>query len=135
MALFKWNDTYSVGVEIFDSDHKKLIEYLNQMYDLMTQKKPREEVKPVLDGLRTYTITHFKNEEIKFKLYDYPDIESHKREHIGFIEKVEEFYKEYNSGKLMLNMEVLNFLTNWLKKHIKGSDQKYKSFFNEKGLS
>lgn len=134
MALFKWNDNYSVGIKVFDDDHKKLIEFLNKMFDLLVQNRPKEEIKPVLDGLKSYTNTHFKNEERQFDKYNFPETEVHKEKHRDFINKVNEFHKGFNDGKLMLSMEVMNFLKDWLKTHINGTDKNYTTFLNEKGV-
>ena len=134
MSLFKWEDKYSVGVKKFDDDHRKLIDYLNQAFDLMTQKRPKEEIKSVLSNLSSYTVVHFSNEENIFKQYSYPDYKSHKEEHDQFIAKIEDFYKGYNSGKLMLTMEVMNFLKKWLVSHISKTDQKYGPFLNKHGV-
>jgi len=134
MPLFKWNDSYSVGVELLDDDHKKLIGYLNEVFELVTTKKSKEEIVPILEGLKLYTVTHFNNEEKLFEKYGYPDTEAHKKEHSDFIEKVEDFYEEYNTGDLMLTIDVMNFLKSWLKTHITGTDKKYKDFLNSKGV-
>lgn len=133
MALFNWNDSYSVGVKHLDDDHKVLVNCLNEVFDLMSRKKPKEEIKPVLDGLKAYTIIHFKNEEKLFDKYDYPDTKVHKEKHKEFVDKVVEFYDGFNSGKLMLNAEVMNFLKDWLKLHINGMDKNYTMFLNAKG--
>jgi hemerythrin len=50
------------------------------------------------------------------------------------VKKVTEFRSGLESGKLSLSLEVMNFLSDWLKNHIKVVDKKYASFFNEKGL-
>jgi hemerythrin-like metal-binding protein len=103
------------------------------MFEFMTEKKSQEEIKPLLDGLKSYTVTHFNNEERLFDKYGYPGTEAHKKEHSDFVAKVEDFYKGFNSGDLMLTMDVMNFLKSWLKTHITGTDKKYKDFLNSKG--
>jgi len=34
----------------------------------------------------------------------------------------------------MLSMDVMNFLKNWLSKHISDTDKKYGKYLNDKGL-
>ena len=60
--------------------------------------------------------------------------ENHKKEHAAFVAKVSGFKDGLEKGKLSLTIEVVDFLSDWLKKHIMGTDKKYSSFLNDKGL-
>lgn len=134
MALITWNDNLSVNVAIIDSQHKKLVDMINELNDAMRQAKGSAVIGPIINGLVLYTQTHFQTEERYFDQYNYPDKERHKKEHAGFVAKVTEFKNGLDSGSLALSVPVMNFLGNWLWSHIKGSDKKYSAFFNEKGL-
>ena len=114
MALIKWNDSFSVNVAEIDQQHQKLVSMIN--------------------GLISYTATHFKTEERYFTQFGYPETDSHKKEHAAFVQKVSDFKDGFEEGKLSLSIEVMNFLSDWLQNHIKGTDKKYSQFFNEKGL-
>ena len=85
-------------------------------------------------ALISYTATHFKTEEKYFDQFGYPETDSHKKEHAAFVKKVTDFKDGFEKGKLGLSVEILNFLSDWLKNHIKKTDMKYSQFFNEKGL-
>jgi methyl-accepting chemotaxis protein/hemerythrin len=54
--------------------------------------------------------------------------------HKSFVNKVIEFEEKILSGKAAVTMEVMNFLKDWLVKHIKGVDRKYSGFFNDRGV-
>ena len=87
-----------------------------------------------LSNLITYTTTHFKTEEKYFDLYSYPDKEAHKIEHKKFTETVTKFKNDFDSGNAIISLEVMNFLKDWLTKHINASDKNYSKFFIEHGL-
>jgi len=53
---------------------------------------------------------------------------------LDFVAKVSEFKDGFEKGKLGLSISVMDFLSDWLRNHIKGVDKKYGPFFNEKGL-
>ncbi len=134
MALVTWNDNLSVNVEEFDRQHKKLIALINELNDAMSVGKGKDVLEKIVNELVRYTVTHFKDEEKCFARFRYPDTFNHRIEHLAFIRRVANFKNEIENGKLPLSVEVLSFMSDWLKKHIMGTDKKYSQFFNENGL-
>lgn len=134
MALLTWNDSYSVKVKQLDEQHKKLIDLINQLYDAMKVGKGSEVIGPVLKSLITYTQTHFSTEEQLMKLHGYPDYDTHKNEHNQLVAQVSEIKKGMDAGKMPLTQNIMNFLRDWLIKHIQGDDKKYGPFLNNKGV-
>jgi hemerythrin len=134
MALIKWDDSFSVKVAEIDRQHQKLISMINELNDAMKQGKGKDILGKIVNGLISYTATHFKTEENYFERFGYPDADQHKKEHIAFVQKVSDFKDGFEKGKLSLSIEVMNFLSDWLQNHIKGTDKKYSQFFNGKGL-
>lgn len=134
MSLITWNESYSVNIAEIDKQHQKLIDMLNDLNDAMKKGKGKDALGKILSGLVSYTVTHFKIEEKYFNEFGYPETAHHKKEHDTFIEKVTDFKDKFESRNLFLTIDVMNFLSDWLKNHIMGTDKKYSSFFNEKGL-
>lgn len=134
MALANWRDEFSVNIVEIDNQHKKLFDYINQIHDAMKNKKTNSELGKILDKLTKYTIEHFKTEEKYFDQYNYPKSQVHKVEHQVFIDKVEGFKDDFQKGKLLLSLEIINFLKDWLVNHIKGTDNQYSAYLNEKGV-
>jgi hemerythrin len=134
MELLRWSDKYSVNVQEIDSQHHKLIDLINELYTAMMEKKTKEALLGILDGLVKYTIYHFQTEERYFVEFDYPDTNEHVKEHQEFVKKVSDFTVSYTAGKATISMEILAFLREWVVKHILGSDKRYSLLFNEKGL-
>jgi hemerythrin len=134
MALIRWDDSLSVKVAEIDEQHRRLVEMINDLNEAMRQRKGREILDEIIDGLVIYAGTHFKTEERYFDRFKYPDSRSHEDEHADFAVRVVGFKNDFYAGKVALSVEVMNFLSNWLQTHIKGSDRKYGTFFNEKGL-
>ncbi len=135
MALISWDNSLSVKVSEIDGQHKQLIKMINDLNDAMKARKGSEVLGKIITGLVDYAIQHFTLEEKYFEKFGYSAAVTHKMEHEKFIKRVAEFKGEFESGKLMLTIEVMDFLKDWLIKHIKGTDQKYSAFFNEHGLT
>jgi hemerythrin len=134
MAFIEWNDSYSVGVNEIDMQHQKLVGMINDLHDAMRMGKGKDVLGEIIKGLVGYAVTHFQTEEKYFDQFGYPEAGSHKGEHSAFTQKVAEFKAGFDAGKLALSITVMDFLSNWLRNHIKGVDKKYSLFFNEKGL-
>ncbi len=134
MALIKWDNSFIVNVGVIDNQHQRLVSMVNDLHEAMEAGKGQDALGEIVDGLVHYTRTHFVTEEKYFDQFGYPEAAPHIREHDVFTEKISEFQTGMQEGKLGLSIQVMYFLRDWLKDHIKESDMKYSRFFNEKGL-
>ena len=65
----------------------------------------------------------------------YAGLEDHKKEHAALVKQVLEVQAKYKAGATaLLSMEVMNFLKNWLIKHIQGTDKKYTPVLAKAGV-
>ena len=133
--VLKWKDSYSVGIESLDLDHKKLLALLNQFntahdYDLGTAFE-RQALKDLVD----YTVYHFEREEAMMAEAGYQDLEAHKAEHQVMINKIKALDTKYAEYGHEVFGEISSFLSNWLINHINGTDKKYTEVMVEKDLS
>jgi hemerythrin len=96
IPLIMWTDSFSVKVTEIDTQHKKLIELINKLYDAMKVGKSKDVMGEILNNLISYTATHFKTEEKYFDLYSYPEKEIHKAGHKQFVETVTKFKTEFD---------------------------------------
>jgi hemerythrin len=135
MPLIQWNDTLSVGISESDTQHKKLIDMINNLNDAMKQGKGNAVIGQIVMGLVAYTKTHFGMEEKIFDQYQYPDTAAHKREHAAFVQKLEKFKTDFETNKIGLSLDLMTFLSQWLQNHIKGTDKKYTAFFKQHGVN
>jgi hemerythrin len=134
MTFITWTDSFSVKVAEIDTQHKKLIDMINKLYDAMKVGKSKDVMGEILNNLLSYTDTHFKTEEKYFDLYKYPEKENHKAKHKQFVETVTKFKKDFDSGNSIISLEVMNFQKDWWTKHINGTDKEYAKYFNDHGL-
>ncbi len=128
MALLTWNDTYSVKVDAMDKQHQKLFELINSFYDEIGKQSQTKLIFDLIAGMKAYTIVHFNEEEQLMQQYNYPGLALHKKEHADFINKVTDLEEKLKSGKMIISFEITNFLKDWIKKHIKESDQQYSAY-------
>ena len=134
MALISWHQSYSVKVAELDGHHQKLFSLLNTLYDAMRVGKGRSVIGQIVSELSNYTQTHFRAEEALMQRANYPALAGHRVEHQRFIARVAEFQKDLDAGTIGNSVAVLEFLKDWLVKHIKKLDQSYSTHLNASGI-
>ena len=135
MPLMTWTENYSVGIKSIDAQHQKLINMVNELQDAMLAGKANDQIGKILDGLVTYTVTHFAYEEKLFAQHGYADAKAHKAEHDKLTAQVADFQAQFKSGKAKLSAQLMNFLRDWLNGHIMGTDKKYGPHLKSKGVA
>lgn len=138
MSLMTWNDNeFSVNIKLLDTHHKRLFGLVNDLHDAMKQGGAKDILGKVFSELIDYTVYHFRAEEELFQKYGYPEYAQHKKEHEDLTKQVLELKDKFDKDKLMcvLTIETMDFLKDWLKNHICGSDKKYGPFLNSKGVA
>ncbi len=131
----QWDNKYSVGVELMDSQHIKLIGMINDLHAGIKAKKSKEALGRVIGDLVDYTVTHFSEEERIMLKSGYPDYDSHVKKHNDFVNQVRDFKANYAAGKIVMTVTMMGFLFDWLMNHIYTVDKKYSEHFNSKGIS
>ncbi|HMA64703.1 MAG TPA: bacteriohemerythrin [Chitinispirillaceae bacterium] len=134
MAFMEWNDSMSVGVQQIDNEHKKLVDLVNTLNDSMKNGKSKEALQIVFSELVDYTIEHFSNEELLMQKVNYSNITVHKREHDELTKKVRVLKDDFISGKMMVSIEVRDFLKNWIVNHIQKTDKLYTKAMNDNAI-
>ncbi len=132
--LISWEDNLSVGIEEIDEQHKVLVNLLNELHRGICEKQGTEATMEVLDRLVEYTRVHFALEECLMRILSYPDYEPHKEHHELLLEQVNELVGKVKSGQ-HVSFELLNFLKNWLAKHIMEEDKEYAPFLLARGVA
>ncbi|MDP8208184.1 MAG: bacteriohemerythrin [Candidatus Electryonea clarkiae] len=133
MSYLSWKDEYSVGVPLFDEQHKKIFGFINDLGDAISGYEEHAVLRQVLYDLIMYTKVHFSDEEYNLYLYKYDDYEKHKEEHDKLAREVIDFALEFCS-KPDLSVEVMGFLKDWILNHILKSDKEYHDLFVNKEI-
>ncbi len=134
MALFTWSEKYSVKVAEIDEQHKKLIGLVNRLNDAMRQGQGKQALSGVLKELVQYAANHFATEERIMLANGYPDYQEHKTKHDKITKTVLDVQAQYEQGQTNITFELMDYLANWVDKHILGTDMRYSSFLVAKGV-
>jgi hemerythrin len=134
VALFTWNDSYSVKVNLCDTQHQKLFAIMNELADAMRMGKGREVISRTVSELLLYTRTHFQQEEALLRKTNYPQLAGHQEMHRRFIADVELFDRQAREGHTANSVQLLNMLRDWLVNHIQKMDKAYSAHLNAAGI-
>ncbi len=132
--LIEWEDSFKTGINTFDEQHLQLFGMIKKLDIGIKEKKSKEIIGEILDGLFDYTIMHFSAEEKVMIKHGFSGYEEHKKEHDELTRKVKNYLVDYHNNRFLLSADLLGFLSNWLKNHIGLMDKKYAPFFCGKGL-
>jgi len=121
-----WNDSYSVGLELIDNQHKKLVKMVNTLFSYCELGDGNADIAylDIINRAMVYAKTHFSDEEKYMRLAGYPKLEKHIKEHKSFVAKIVKSVKLFETGK-ETPINLAKFLKKWLLKHIAVSDKKY----------
>lgn len=124
MAKFMWTDQLNVGIEVIDQQHRRIVEYINQLDDARSNNYSREEIGFLVNELVDYTISHFGFEESLQEEAGYPFLKAHQKVHELFTKRVADFQTRYNNGE-DVTKGLNSLLVTWLFNHIKRDDNDY----------
>ncbi|GFO59932.1 hypothetical protein GMST_22570 [Geomonas silvestris] len=130
----EWDESFSTGVRSMDEEHKILFRMVNDLHDAMQQKRSKEAIGKILNGLADYTVNHFAAEEAVFAKTGYPEEAQHKKIHQDLVNQVVDLIGKFSSGETVLTQDVITFLQDWLVNHIKGTDKRYGPHLNKYGI-
>ncbi|MGQ9523792.1 MAG: bacteriohemerythrin [Armatimonadota bacterium] len=133
MPLIQWNQQFSVGVPQIDSQHATLIDMINRLHEAMSAGRGNDVLVPILNGLASYTKTHFATEERLMVAHSYPYYAAHKQVHDSFALEVAGLQAKVASGGTLLTVHIMNRLRDWLANHILKTDKLLGQFLTGQG--
>ncbi len=132
MAVTFTSDIETGNAKI-DQEHKELIGKINDLLMACGAGKGRAEIASTVEFLKSYTRTHFGNEEALQKSAKYPHYNEHKKYHTTFMKTVDDIAKRLDKEgpTIQLVGEINQKIGSWLVMHIKTEDKKLAKFLAE----
>lgn len=126
IPVFVWDARYETGIEMVDTQHKRLVSLLNTLGELYARGAPEELVKRFVKAMAAYAVYHFREEEALMGRYGIgaEHEAAHKANHAAFGGKVQAALEKEGQTPMQVAGELLTFLTKWLIFHILGTDQR-----------
>jgi hemerythrin len=135
MAI-SWRSELEIGVPEIDEQHQHLVESFNLFLRACREGKGSSELLRLMEFLDEYVIKHFRAEEALQTTLSYPDHESHRLQHLGFIKRIQELKSQFlpeEPPEIHQVISTNSMLLDWLVKHISGSDKHFGRYLAEVG--
>ena len=123
MPLVRWKDEYLTQIEEIDKQHRQLIEQINGIYDLMRMERGPQAMAEALGEIEDYTRFHFATEEKAMAETGFAGVEGHTVEHGKLLDQIHELRRAVRDGRIVVSMNEMYFLRDWLLVHIQGPDR------------
>ena len=133
MVKIEWTPGLATGIELVDTQHKMLLDKLNDISEAIEKQQGTDVIIKTLDFMMDYTDFHFTDEEKHMKEHKYPRLDYHKKMHQEFVDTLNKMITEFKEdGATERLAESVNiYLFNWLVTHIKGVDGAYGKYLKE----
>ena len=124
--LLSWTPDLSVGIDVIDAQHKRIVEYINLLHEARL-RNDKEAIARVIEELVDYTLSHFSFEEAMMEEAKYRFVAPHKKVHELFVRRVSEYQQRFKMGEDVATVaaDMQNTLVTWLMNHIKREDMDY----------
>ena len=130
----EWSDSYLIGVQEIDLQHKKLISIANELYDVVAgeEENYKEKMPKILKKLTDYTEYHFNAEEQLQKRIGYSGLDAHKMAHSMFIGEVNNQIRHLSLENKANVLGFYTYMVNWILTHVAKADKVWAKFMTEK---
>ena len=117
--IVTWKDSYKIGDATIDEQHQELF---RRVANIIAAISHQGQALGVM-RLCQYTRTHFSHEEELMRRVNYPDIDSHIRQHQSLISRLDQISLSI-ANETMVKADLEAFVADWFLKHIAAVDQK-----------
>lgn len=126
---FDWHDSYAIGVEEIDVQHRRFLGLIRATYQLAKARGGKLEVDALLDELLRYAPFHFSSEELLMRAYGYPKQGDQKRQHDKLLGELETKIGAIRAADGDL-VPLLGYLVKWFVDHDRYHDREFGDYVN-----
>jgi hemerythrin len=121
----EWDDSFLIGIEELDFEHKVLINDINRLHLELARQDEKSEIEKCLGDIYARMQAHFALEEHVMKEHQYRFFDEHKREHERLLDSYSEYMMQIlNNSAVTSSNSIEDTLRRWVLNHIFNSDKK-----------
>ena len=120
--LIEWKKEFELGVPEIDTEHKELIDLINNTYAALQAQQGSSSIMGFLGEIFAKISAHFALEESIMRKYKYDGYMEHKAEHEQLLDDIRDIMDDYEDGIMPSQDELSRRLTDWFSEHFRTQD-------------
>ncbi|MDK9702916.1 MAG: bacteriohemerythrin [Sulfuritalea sp.] len=128
-GTMKWDDSFAIGIEAIDNQHKKIFEHLLAIENSVAKREPWHILHFFLRQLAESLKFHLAVEESLLEIVRYPDIAYHGAAHAGLLEQMAELESRLQQKPSAESL--VGFFETWFVRHVLSADREYAAYIEE----
>ena len=129
--ILEWSPEYSVHVAEIDREHQIWFDLVNRLHEAMLAGKGVELLRTLSREMLKHTFDHFAHEEELMAAVRYPGLPSHLQQHDALRRSARAFMQRYERGEVTITIELMLFLSEWVKLHVTTTDRQLGEYINK----
>jgi hemerythrin len=122
MTLIKWKDSYSIGIDAIDHEHRELIDLINGLHANLERGGDHSAVTVFLGEIFRAISAHFALEEQFMREYRYDQTAEHKSAHEALLEEIRDIMDGYEADPDKASRRLASELDSWFSVHFQTHD-------------
>lgn len=133
MNYLDWNSAYDTGIASIDYDHRRLVEMLNRIHDLIVRGVNPRAISDALADFHVLAAAHFALEEKIMQDESCADLQERRDTHYRLLDRVREIMDGYEEDSYQPAERLPKILKEWLLEAM-GIDVRLFAAINDAGL-
>jgi len=128
-----WNEKLTSGINLIDDQHRKLVEYFNEMSSFINSNDAQEHdyFRKLIQEVLKYIKIHFATEENIMLVANFDGLAEHKKVHNSLLLAIIENDHDYEFKKHLTPTAFTKLFKDWLLSHIDIMDRQYFDYFKK----
>lgn len=131
MMDIKWDDKYLVGHPRIDHEHQVFVDLIRAVSIAADAHMTKERAARLLMEVKKYAEFHFVSEENIMIDADFPELDTHQREHNHLLARLDDEVHRFRHDQIDLN-HITNFMFEWFALHTTKMDLRLTRYLAEK---
>jgi hemerythrin-like metal-binding protein len=125
MTLLEWSDSYAIGIEEVDHEHRELIALINSLHASLGPDRSTAQVEAFLGEVLSDISAHFALEEKVMRARRYDALAEHKADHERLLDELRELMDDQAAGIALDDERFAARLSQWFGGHFATHDARF----------